>query len=116
VPDLSILKRAQREDSAEISRSGWNRIDEWASSIGLRLRLWDSVPVPRDRWIGVVVAEPDEEVADDFLDHCLVLARDRLLFDPACSVRPPPGMRPLTSDHFALDQITYGISFDSKEE
>lgn len=118
VPDLGILRRARLrgEDPAEISETSWGRIETWAITRGLTLRFWEGLPLPQQRWIGVVVDDPDDgETEDHFLDHCLVLVRDRLLFDPACSVKPPPGMEPLSAGHFSLDQITYGFSLDKEE-
>jgi hypothetical protein len=117
VPDLNIDRRLKEgADPDELNRMGWDRIDRWAAKRGLTPRLWEQVPVPRRRWIGVVVIEAsrfarghDEPVFDD---HCLIMSFDRLIFDPMCSVTPPPGMRLMD---FRPTDITYGITFDREE-
>jgi hypothetical protein len=130
VPDPELDLRLWRgEDPEEISDKSWERIQRWASKCGLTLTFHSEVPVGRTRWIGVVVAghsdraafelRPDgtwaarkDEVPPAFNDHCLVMAHDRLIFDPSCSVRLPPGMQLM---RHSPDQITYGISFDKEE-
>lgn len=118
VPDLSLDQRLERgEDQDEISRTSWIRIEEWAASLGLRMKLWEEVPVPKERWIGISTFTGDSEDDDDeatvFGDHCLVMRRDDVLFNPNCTVVAPPGTKLL---HPALDSITYGLSFESLEE
>jgi len=113
VPDLELDRQLKRgADPAELNRSAWERILRWATERGLEMVFHDQVPVARRRWIGVVVVErrPDEKPFDD---HCLVMADDRLVFDPMCSVKPPPGMRVRTFDP---SEITYGLSFDQEED
>jgi hypothetical protein len=68
----------------------------------------------------VTIGEPDTKfvVGDDgvvlstdqvaFNDHCLVMSGDRLVFDPGCSVKTPPGHRAMRC---TPDDINYGISF-----
>jgi hypothetical protein len=127
VPSLDLHERRERgEDPEEISRSCWERIARWADKRDLVLTFWDQEPPARERWIGVVLAENSgnaytveggrlvlSDVADAFNDHCLVMSYNRLVFDPSCSVRLPPGR-----DHEAPDpsMIGYGISFEKKEE
>jgi hypothetical protein len=123
VPDLALDRRlSEGADAEEISRTAWERFDAWATRRAFALRFWPEVPVDRPRWIGVVESPmgdarysytPDGGVVlvegTNFNDHCLVMSHDRLLFDPSCSVRIPPGARPFA---FTPDQITYGISFE----
>jgi hypothetical protein len=129
VPILMLHQRLERgEDPDEISRIGWTRIVEWAGKRGLALAIWeyDELPVPRRRWIGVAVPRrsargyrfEDGTVisaaeAGQFADHCFVMAHDQLLFDPACSVKSPPGTRVKRYD---LSMVAYGISFEHKED
>lgn len=128
VPDLALMKRLEHgEDAEEISRTSWERIDSWASKRGLGVAFWDEVPAPRHRWIGVCRNAPgiaytfDEHghpVRSDvggrgFNDHCLVMSHDQLIWDPSCSMKPPPGMTTSPSD---TTRIGYGISFDAIDE
>jgi hypothetical protein len=111
VPDLELDRRLREgADFTELNRMAWERIGEWADSRGLRLHIHGRVPAARRRWIGVVVVEGDRA---RFNDHCLVMDHDRLVLDPMCSVRPPPGTRLRI---FHPNEISYGISFDPKEE
>lgn len=128
VPDFALDRRLKRGDNVdEISRTTWERVDGWASKRGLALMYWkgDEVPVPRERWIGVIASSNTgtRTVVDAsgrmirtegaaFNDHCLVMSHERLVFDPSCSVKVPPGMRMLCCDPA---QITYGISFEKEE-
>lgn len=126
VPDLELDRRLDSGgDPEEVSRTSWERIDRWASERGLALMFWERVPVPRRRWIGVVISpntgatvirrgrvsrDYDEPA---FNDHCLVMEHERLVFDPSCSVRTPPGMQVMG---YRPDMIDYGISFDKEED
>jgi hypothetical protein len=47
-----------------------------------------------------------------FADHCLVMSRKRIIFDPAVSLPAPPGLRVAT---WSVDDIVYGISFEQRE-
>lgn len=110
VPDLRLDKRvAAGEDPDEINLQGWERIYRWLQGRGLGLVIHEDVPVARDRWIGVV---RDPSPAGPFCDHCLVMCHDELVFDPACTVKAPPGERTM---HFRPSAIAYGISFDREE-
>jgi hypothetical protein len=126
VPSLDLHERRERgEDPEEISRDCWERIDRWATKRSLALTFWDQVPPARDRWIGVVLAEAGDhayaveggrlvlsDTSGAFNDHCLVMSWDRLVFDPSCSIKLPPG---LDTEIYDTSQIGYGISFDGKE-
>lgn len=85
VPDLRIDARiAAGEDPVTVSRSSWLRIDRWARELGFVLTIHDEVPVARDRWVGVC---PDPAGSWMLGDHCLVMSRERLLFDPMTVAR-----------------------------
>jgi len=130
VPDLALDQRLWRGDDPEqVSDTSWERIQRWASKCGLALTFHSEVPVERSRWLGVCVAghsdraafeiRPDgtwaerkDEVPPAFNDHCLVMSHARLIFDPSCSVRLPPGMQLMK---YTPNHITYGISFDKEE-
>ena len=111
-PDIDNQLRAGK-DPDEIGEAVWSRIAAWAGTRGLALRYWEDVPVARERWIGIV-AERDPD-APPFNDHCIVMDHNRIVFEPMCSVIPPPGTRMV--DHDPAD-ISSGLSFDSfdKEE
>lgn len=109
VPDLRIDARiAAGEDPVTVSRSSWLRIDRWARELGFVLTIHDEVPVARDRWVGVC---PDPAGSWMLGDHCLVMSRERLLFDPSVSVVQPPGR---TLVRFGPEQVAYGISFEPR--
>lgn len=125
VPNFALLERRDRgEDPDEITRSTWERIGQWAFKRGLVLTFWDEPPAPRDRWIGVVPSSAEETMVLEggritrsdseggFNDHCLVMSGSELVFDPACGIRLPPGMR---TQIYKTTEITYGISFDKEE-
>jgi len=74
----------------------------------------------RRRWVGVRRLEPDVPARaasmldlnlnperKPLADHCVLLDRDRIVFDPAISVLPPRGMRVRP---WRLSEIVYGIS------
>jgi hypothetical protein len=112
VPDPDLDTRFRRgDDIDEINLAAWTRFARWADRRGLKMLLWsqDEVPVPRRRWIGVAETERPEP---EFVDHCVVMAFDRLIFDPICGVKPPAGHEIRS---FGPADITYGISFDNKE-
>lgn len=121
VPDLNLNQQLLGGvDREEISRAGWARIEEFASERGMQMVFHDRVPVARRRWIGVIVPPPDSYTvgrsglvpAGAFSDHCLVMCHDRLVFNPACKIRTPPGYEMPPYDP---KQIRYGITFDQKE-
>lgn len=130
VPALDLRDRVSRgEDPEKINESAWATIASWAEGRSLEVLLWghDELPVPRNRWIGVVPgpSAPTERrtrdpqggvtrlvVANNFSDHCLVMAEDRLIFDPSVSCKPPPGHKPL---HLDPVNIAYGISIERKD-
>lgn len=113
VPDPRLDERlAAGESPDEINRKSRERLDSWLAGRGLRLVFHhDALPVDRDRWIGVVLAsDPDPDLFDD---HSIILARDRIIFNPSISLPVPEGwqvQRPTLSD------IAYGITVDNTEE
>lgn len=123
VPDLRLDRRFESgEDLDEIARSSWERVANWASRRGLTLRFSEELPLQLDRWIGVVHREAEgwdqryeqemrsgDSVTLPFQDHCLVMAWDRLHFDPSCGVRLPRGATGRWCYH--PSEITYGIAF-----
>jgi hypothetical protein len=50
---------------------------------------------------------------EEFGDHCLVMSRGELVFDPSVSVKCPPGVMVNT---FQPSEIAYGLSFDEIEQ
>jgi hypothetical protein len=117
VPDLGLDDRLDRgEEPDEVGLAVWAQVQRWAATHELAMRFWETLPAPRDRWIGVsgsgtAAAAEKRKGASPFLDHCLVMCRDRILFNPVCSVVPPPG----TEAGGYRYSFTYGISFDKKE-
>jgi hypothetical protein len=136
VPNLKIYERVLAKESAdEISRSTWDRIIAWAERLELSVMLWERRAgeepgvVPKDlpdlphRWVGVVDSPESSFVIDDgqvvsasescLGGHCLVMgSRGQVIFDPACSVKPPPGMK---LHRFFAQDVSYGISFQKEE-
>jgi hypothetical protein len=109
VPDLRLDDRLRRGDrSQDISRDGWSRIETWAGTKGLTLKLWPKTPAQRERWIGVCAG-----AGEVFGDHCLVMCHNRVVFDPACSIAPPPGTALAA---YSPESIVYGLSFESEGE
>lgn len=132
LPDLRLDQRVVRgEPTDEVNRTSWARMGAWLAKRGLALQFHEQVPVHRHRWVGVITAGPlgDEDIdylvnllgvtreviegREYFNDHCLVMSYDRLVFDPSIGITPPPG---LAVREWDPDEITYGISFDKKED
>jgi hypothetical protein len=98
VPDAHIDKRLAAGESVEkVDKTAWNQMITWLGGRGLRLVRHATTPTHLERWIGVV---PNER---PFQSHCLIMVRDRILFDP--SVRP--GVRT-----FYSVEIQYGLSIE----
>jgi hypothetical protein len=77
VPDPRLDERLiAGEDPEEIARSSWLAMVRWAARCGLTITIHPSPPTSERRWIGVVPA------AGVFNDHCLVMNRSEILFDP----------------------------------
>lgn len=100
VPDPRIDERlAVGEAPEEIDRFAQDELNRWLSKRGLRLVVHRELPTRRARWIGVVPG------AGSFNDHCLVMSRDEVLFDPG---RVSTGVR-----SFGLEDVRIGLSFQS---
>lgn len=113
VPDLRLHCRlVEGEDPDKINAESWQRIARWLDGRGLRLTRHDSVPVDRERWVGVVTVPSGFSRGNPFTDHCLVMSYDRVIFDPAANAQAPEGMRPRA---WESTDVTYGLSFDPKE-
>ena len=118
-PRLDEQVRAGR-DPDEISRTTAEKLERWLHARGLRLVVHHRVPVNRARWIGVVVIDE----MPPFCDHCLVMARGRLLHDPtvwrreeidlARSVHGEQAAK-IAMLMFGPSSIRYGLSFTKKE-
>lgn len=110
LPDPRIDERMSAgEDPDEISRDCWERMTSWAHKRGYQLAIHDDeLPTDRDRWVGVMSGP------GVFNDHCVVMARHRLLFEPGCTVRTPPGLQ-VKAIYNPLDRITYAITLDPLE-
>ena len=89
-------------DVDDLAAMFWDKCESWLESRGLRATFHKAVPLDRERWIGIVPPPPPEDDTTEgghgrpcspFSAHTLVMTRDRILFDPAISLRPPPGMR-----------------------
>lgn len=132
VLDLALDRRfAEGEDRDEITRTSWERIDKWARKRGLQLAYSEEVPLPLERWIGVIEWEGNSQFGDmppefwrmaretehgprdsfllPFQDHCVVMRHDRLLFDPTSSVALPPNAT--GSWRFNPSDVNYGVGF-----
>lgn len=117
-------------DPVEISRRFWRHLADWLAPHGLEVAFHhDALPLDRARWIGVHVVDQVElqaaiiakkhdpstftrAGATAFSDHCFVMARDAVHFDPGVGVLSPPG---LVQRAVRLSDITYGITLDPKE-
>jgi hypothetical protein len=117
-------------DPDEISRDARQSYGRWLDDRGLALVYHETLPVDRERWIGVCeytqkmwarnrmigrwhgLALDFPRPEEAFMDHCLVMSFDRLLFDPAIGLPAPPGTR---LRHWRPDEITYGLTVDRKD-
>jgi hypothetical protein len=139
IPDPRIDERIAAGDShAAIVSEYWTELDAWLADRGLQAVFHDvSAGFPDcERWVGVcrspgfgelldqmsklpkrdvrrrIFAKVVEEYALAFNDHCVVMCRDAIFFDPAVGLRPPPGHRACP---YRPSDIAYGISFDHQE-
>ena len=99
VPDPRIDERYARGCTCDrINDLVWGGLREWLAERGLRFRLHDSPPWELARWIGIV---PKDGFAQD---HCLVMERDVILFDPAFIVG--------VTCSYCPTEIETGLSFE----
>ncbi|MEX2196828.1 MAG: hypothetical protein WD844_16255 [Thermoleophilaceae bacterium] len=142
LPDVRLDARLTAGDDPEaINDESWARLELFLRKRGLRFGVHRDLPEPGgwgptahavfdcQRWIGVV--EVDQEQMDaqadfipaaaaarsgagsNFLDHCLVMAWDRVYFDPAISVKPPTvGDVRIRVRQWNESDIAYGISVE----
>lgn len=118
LPDLMMDQRlAEGESVDEINRASWALMESWLGERGLCMRFHDRVPVSLRRWIGVVgypTRAPVGAGLTQFMDHCLVMSFNRIVFDPLGPTTPPPGYQ---ARKWRAADVTYGISIhDNKEE
>lgn len=117
VPYRYLRSREARERPHEVTHDLWGAITHWADGLGLTVRHWPKaeLPPPRHRWIAVL--ERPGTGDKPFNDHCLVMSGDHVVWDPLCSVRPPPGLARWQWDPSDLSSlIKYGITFDRKDQ
>ena len=82
VPDPRLDQRLQAgEDAEDVNRQAWLEFGRWLNGRGLRIARHNRAPVRRRRWIGVI------EFPGLFMNHCLVMDRDEILFDPVDPTR-----------------------------
>lgn len=132
VPDPRIDRRlAAGDEPLQIATDAWEQLARWLDGRGLRLVVHTgALPVDRDRWIGVCRPRSDASATErvigmaawanhvpgtelvGFSDHSLVMSHDRVLHDPAIRVPAPPGLR---VRGWTLTDVTYGVTFDTKE-
>jgi hypothetical protein len=100
VPDARLDQRlAAGESVAHVDRTAWAEMIRWLRGRGLALIRHGRPPTHLPKWLGIV-PHPDP-----FKGHCLIMVRDRVLFDP--SVRP--GVRT-----FYAVEVQYGYSIQER--
>src|SRR5450755_2251684 len=81
IPDARLDERLARGESVEhVDKTAGAQMLKWLDGRGLKLIRHGRPPTHLPRWLGIV---PNPA---PFQGHCLIMARDRVLFDP--SVRP----------------------------
>lgn len=109
VPNLHLDEQLSAgKEPAEIDRLAWSTMVRWAARRGLTIMIHPRPPTSERRWIGVVPGPADG--AAEFQDHCLVMSRNDLLFDPMSL-----GPAGLASSFAQPRDIDYGIAFSEKE-
>jgi hypothetical protein len=99
LPDPRLDYRLEDGESPEdINRSAWQEFGQFLDSRGLHMSMHRNVPVPMDRWVGVV------ELPGDFCSHSLVMDRGDVIFDPSFDMFRP----------FDPVLITRGYSFTNE--
>ena len=79
IPDLRICERlASGADTEEVAAASEATTAEWCADNGLRLRRRDREDHGADLWVGVVNSH-----GAAYRSHCLVLAGEDVVFDPA---------------------------------
>lgn len=102
VPDPQIdAMLAAGVDPVAVSEQAASELRAHLSGFGVRMVTHRRPPVERGGWLGLSPA------AGDFQGHVVVMAYDRIAFDPAANWPVPPGYKvePVTA-------IAGGITFD----
>jgi hypothetical protein len=104
LPDAHIDERLRaRETVEQITASFWTEWNRWLSDRQLRMTVHPTPPVNRRRWIGIV------PFLGAFNDHCLVMSRDELLFDP---VPPRESATGRSVRQFNPADVRSGLTFE----
>lgn len=102
VPDPRLDERLQAgEDGHEIGHSAWRRLAEWLDERRLRMLVHETPPWKHARWIGVI------GFPGHFNDHCVVMSKHEVLFDPVDKTRHS---RPVRA--YAAEDISRGFTFE----
>jgi hypothetical protein len=130
VPDARAHeRRGAGDDPEEITRSFVEDFDAWLGARGLHMVTHRQVPARRSRWIGVVPrylikvgpsllpARPGWR----FHNHCMVMSRGEVLFDPVKDLRlaalakllnkPDLARMTITVRPWAPGDVGWGFSF-----
>ena len=103
VPDPRVDKRRRAGEAIdEIARTFWLDWNRRLSERGLRMTAHPTPPTKRRRWIGIV------PFLGAFQDHCLVMTRDGLLFDPV----PPVAVNGRLVRRFNPADVRSGLTFE----
>lgn len=105
VPDLRIIDQlAGGKDPEEVVQAGWQQMQRWAETQGVRMVVHPLPPVTARRWIGVSFE------LGMFEGHCLVMSKRDAIFDPL-------GL-PVSGGEFfvptSIDELDYGITFEKE--
>lgn len=106
VPDLHLDKqeRAGRDPEQIAQYVAW-RMGAWARDHGVIITAHATLPTTSKRWIGV--SWGGGETGDD---HCLVLNRKDVLWDPSHELPPGEGDPMVKIAAYGPDHINYGIT------
>lgn len=110
LPDLRPLERYRAgEELDTIITSAWDSLRRCVTERGLHI-CFHSKPLPTHlrRWIGVCWDDQGQRLP--FSDHCLVMAGQKVIFDPS-AWKVDLGVRAWTAR-----QVHYGISFPEQKE
>jgi hypothetical protein len=132
VPDPQLDRRLKAGDDPErINRESWEMVAQWLDGCGgLEFAFHENVPIERERWIGICLAQQLSAEAEKalravyrrlgikyeprnspFVDHSLVMSHGRILHDPVVGLPKPRGY---TSRPWRPSEVAYGISIERK--
>lgn len=101
VPDPRIDERLDLDESVEdVDAFAHEQLERWLARRQLRLVVHQKMPARRRRWIGIV------PLPGNFHDHCLVMSRGEILFDPA-------QYGPRVTRRFEPSDVALGLSFQT---